>query len=586
MFIKKKIHNTKKIYSDIIEYIPQLQDCKKIIINDIKTSIQYSLELIKQVDTLQKKIELNKSETPDSWDNLFHIWHLLCIIDETTQVVITALDDVILDNEYIITYMSQTRIQSINMVYKNIQAAHYRLKKSNEIDDVSIINDFSKVILAKINTNTDSALNTNTDSALNTFDRIYVLVKKYIYSISLFAYITQKILGHCKSDIILNKIEDVKNLVLTQGVEKCCSKNLFKTNPHIKTFGMTPKCPSDTLSNITNKIFQQKLSLSVVSKNSKTFIVILNRIIKNPIEFSLWRLFNWDYAKDYIQPDIMGINNNMIERFETISYIRNSNKPKWNFDIETYGDIDCDSVVVLETLDKDSYRILTPYTDDKIFKINALDITSFLQYVKNKGVGNTISRVSVYHEINQRKALQNMFLPIKFNVDEIKTDSSKIIDTKYLRNEITTQLLKIFNDIVKKDYSDGSMVKDNHDFSKIIHHDRLQEKFSSILIEQYDIYTFKNKENIGDFPFSETLKSFLSNIHWFNRSFVRNLHDLFIKLKIDKKIFNYDKTILVVELQRLFNDILITTVNQLISDDSNIYQSLIMKNNLLKLSLI
>jgi hypothetical protein len=352
---------------------------------------------------------------------------------------------------------------------------------------------------------------------------------------------------------------------------------------------MTPKGPSDTLLNITDKVFHQKTTLSKLtelSKNSKTYIIILNRIVKNPLEFNLWRLFNWEYAKEYIQPDTMGINNKMVGRFETISYIRNSANPKWCFDIATYGDIDsCDSVVVFETLDVDSYRILTPY-NDKIFKIKKCDVVSFLHYIKNKGVCNTISRVSVYHEISQRQALQNMFLPIKFNISDIKTDSSKIIDTKYLRNEITTQLLKTFLNIIKKDYADGANVKDNHDFSKIVHDDRLQEKFSSILIEQYDIYTFKNKENIGDFPFSETLKSFLSNIHWFNRSFVRGIHDLFIKLKIDKKIFEYDKILKKIELQRLFNDILGDTIKHLISDDRNIYQSLIMKNSLLKLSLI
>jgi hypothetical protein len=582
MSIKKKLSNTKKIYSDIIEYIQQLVKLHKDIrINDIQILIQSSLESIDQITTLQKKIE----NTPDSWEYLFHIWHLMCMVDNSTLYIITTLDDITLSNEHIITSMSQTHIQSVAVMYKTIQASYYRLKKSNDIDDITIINNFSEIIWKQMNPIDD-------ESTLDHFNKIYKLIKKYIHSISLFAYITQKILEQCQGnicDIILSKIEDIKDLVLVQGVEKCCLKTLFKTNPHIKTFGLTPKCPTDTLLNITNKIFQQKVSLlklTSLSKTSKTYIIILNRIIKNPLEFSLWRLFNWDYAKDYIQSDALGINTKVVDRFETISYIRNSNKPKWNFDISTYGDIESDSVVVLETLDNDAYRILTPYTDDKNLKIKKNDIVAFLHYIKNKGVCNTISRVSVYHEISQRKALQNMFLPIRFNIDDIKTDSRKIIDTKYLRNEITTQLLKIFLDITKKDYGDGVKVNDNHDFSKIIHHNDIQEKFSSILIEQYDIYTFKNKENIGDFPFSETLKSFLSNVHWFNRSFIRNLHDLFIKLKIDKKIFTYDKTTKKIELYRLFNVILNEAVNQLISDDSNIYQSLIMKNALLKLSLI
>jgi hypothetical protein len=582
MSVTKKLANTKKFYSDIGEYVPQLVGLRKDIrINDIQPLIQSSLESIVSIDALQKKIE----NTPE-WDYLFHIWHLICMVDISTHRIITTLDDITLDNEYITTRMSQTHIQSVTSMYKTIQASYYKLQKSNDIDDIAIINKFSEIIWEKMNP-------MNTESASVNFNKIHTLVKKYIHSISLFAYITQKILEQCQSvdicDTILSKIEDIKDLVLVQGAEKFCSKTLFKTNPHIKTFGLTPKCPTDTLLNITNKIFQQKTPLSKLtslSKTSKTYIIILNRIIKNPLEFSLWRLFNWDYAKDYIQSDTLGINTKVVDRFETISYIRNSGKPKWDFDINTFGDIESDSVVVLETLDNDAYRILTPYTDDKNLKIKKNDIVTFLHYIKNKGVCNTISRVSVYHEISQRKALQNMFLPIKFNIDDIKTDSRKIIDTKYLRNEITTQLLKIFLNIVKKDYGDGAKINDNHDFSKIIHHDTIQEKFSSILIEQYDIYTFKNKENLGDFPFSETLKSFLSNVHWFNRSFIRNLHDLFIKLKIDKKVFTYDKVTKKMELYRIFNGILVDAVNQLISDDSNIYQSLIVKNKLLKLSLV
>jgi hypothetical protein len=580
MLIKKKVANTRKFYSDISEYVSQLVELHKDIrINDIQLLIQSSLESIDKVDSLQKKIE----NTPD-WEYLFHIWHLMCIIDNSIHYIITILDDITLDNEYIISHMSQTHIQSVANMYKAIQVSYYKLQKSNAIDDIAIINKFSEIIWEQMNP-------MNTESTLGHFNKIHTLVIKYIHSISLFAYITQKILEQCQGSCytILSKIEDMKDLVLVQGVEKCCSKTLFKTNPHIKTFGLTPKCPTDTLLNITNKIFQQKTSLSKLtslSKTTKTYIIILNRIIKNPLEFSLWRLFNWDYAKDYIQSDVLGINTKVVDRFETISYIRNSNKPKWDFSIDTFGDIESDSVVVLETLDNDAYRILTPYTDDKNLKIKKTDIVAFLHYIKNKGVCNTISRVSVYHEISQRKALQNMFLPIKFNVDDIKTDSRKIIDTKYLRNEITTQLLKIFLNIAKKDYGDGAKINDNHDFSKIIHHSQLQEKFSSILIEQYDIYTFKNRENLGDFPFSETLQSFLSNVHWFNRSFIRNLHDLFIKLKIDKKIFTYDKTAKKMELYRLFNGILVDAVNQLISDDSNIYQSLIMKNALLNLTLV
>jgi hypothetical protein len=183
MSVTKKLANTKKFYSDIGEYVPQLVGLRKDIrINDIQPLIQSSLESIVSIDALQKKIE----NTPE-WDYLFHIWHLICMVDISTHRIITTLDDITLDNEYITTRMSQTHIQSVTSMYKTIQASYYKLQKSNDIDDIAIINKFSEIIWEKMNP-------MNTESASVNFNKIHTLVKKYIHSISLFASITQKIL--------------------------------------------------------------------------------------------------------------------------------------------------------------------------------------------------------------------------------------------------------------------------------------------------------------------------------------------------------------------------------------------------------
>jgi len=110
--------------------------------------------------------------------------------------------------------------------------------------------------------------------------------------------------------------------------------------------------------------------------------------------------------------------------------------------------------------------------------------------------------------------------------------------------------------------------------------------FNSIIIEQYDIYTFKNKENVSTFPFSETLKTFLAELSLINRNFVRGMHGKFTASKLEQKIFSEDNVSKKIYLDKLFTEIIVPVLDKLISNESNIYQSLIYKTSLLRLSVV
>ena len=178
-----------------------------------------------------------------------------------------------------------------------------------------------------------------------------------------------------------------------------------------------------------------------------------------------------------------------------------------------------------------------------------------------------------------------MFLPISFNLDNIDLES-QIIDSKYLRYELATKLVDECMKMVKKDYKKGESIKTTKDIGKIIHNEKLSEIFNRVFIEQYDIYTFKNKENISTFPYSETFKTLLAQLGELNRNFIRNIHDKFVVLDIDKTIFTNSPKDKNSKLKDIFEGIISDVLNALISNKRNIYQALVYKTSLLRLSAI
>ena len=106
------------------------------------------------------------------------------------------------------------------------------------------------------------------------------------------------------------------------------------------------------------------------------------------------------------------------------------------------------------------------------------------------------------------------------------------------------------------------------------------------MIEQYDIYAVKNKEHSSDFPFSETLQTFLSVLFTMNTDFKRLIHDFYIKYKLDKGILTESSEIKRAKLINAFKDIADQVLKKIITDERNIYQELIYKNSILRLSII
>lgn len=587
--INTKIKNTNQLYNQIKKYTEEIPKFNK---HEFSSNIKNDMSNIEK--TLPKLKNLSNIQNLDI-DDLFKLWNFINEILHQIKSILVNLEPInIRYQKKFVSDISESEAETINDLYGNMIVSYKKYKKDNVKLDSDIINELNDIIQQKLKWN-KSNVKDNTDILTD-------LVKKMPHAVSLYAFVIQKSIDVCLSfsdeicHYILNKVEDAKDHIMLhdQKVQNG-KKELYKNNPGLKTFGLTPTGESDELKNITNKLFGTSISsiskLGSLAKKEKVCIVVMNHIIKNPIEFSLWKMINRNLSQQYSQNPESGITQKTIDKFDNVGFRPLGKGKKWNFDIDHYGNIDSEYFIVLENLSYTLYRIYSIYDEIPIIgggkqytKIHKSKIPEFIEYVKNKGVLKTNSRIQEYNRIQEKMIVNNMFLPIKFNIHGIKMDS-QIIDSKFLRHELFLQLLNQINNIIKKQFADGTKIKTFKDIGQIIHDSSLVDIFNSILIEQYDIYAIKNKEHSSKFPFSETLQTFLSVLFDMNTDFRRLTHDYYINTKIDPKILEMPNTSKKIELQNIFKEIINDVLKKIISDNRNIYQELIYKNSLLKLSL-
>lgn len=551
MSIKEKTSKLQSLIKNINKYFADFT------LEDIDVS-----ENLNELNASAKKLDdLEKKEKEEKYSfRTFHLWgSSLHIITD----ILDYLDDILQRySKNLLFNKSDTYIKAVEELYDMIQASYNTYKLQTRPLDIKIMEGI------KYDNNSVAGV-----------EELTKQLDKYPFAVSLYAYLVQDILHECKDecDQILNIVETAKNKVLYDS-NKANTAHLYRNNPHLKTFGLTPLSGSRPLAELTKEVFDSSKSLSGIATEKNACIIVVNKVINKPIEFSLWNLIEWDLINKYSQGDEAGVNAKMIEKFDTLRFHEVKKAQKWNFNVEYHGDIESSSFYVLENLGADRYRILK-HTVGKRTRIKKEEMPPFIEHVKNKGVSKNNTRISTYNDIHERKIVENMFLPMKFDVEKINYQS-QIVDPTYLRNIIYMRLVNQFT----SEYTDK--VKSNADVGKLIHSPELYKIFDSIVIEQYDIYTFKNKENVSSFPFSETLKTFLAQLAYLSTQFAKDIHDEFVATKIDQKIYDPKEG----EgkkhyLTTMFENILKKVLNKIITSENNIYQSLIYKTSLLKLSI-
>jgi hypothetical protein len=570
--INKIIENHKNINNDIqkildklsiisdkvyIEKIKEKQNIINQIINNyiIENTIKYDFELINNIEKCN-----------------------LLIID-IHSLIKKELDKM----QYNENYLSKTFINESFNLYKNILSIYNKINKLEETN--------KKILIEIIANNEVNKIELN---VLNYVKNIQELFIENSYSTDLYCELINKIIKKFSQDkiiffTILDIIEEDKSrILLGNNIKLLNSDKTIELNPYYKNFGLLPSTKSISINEISKIVF------STPVKNIKQFIklcqkknygvIIINKIISNPILYNITNLLDWKESKQFsnLHKSNSGININLIERYNNVQ--KSEDKVKWNFSIESYGlklnkynEEMNNFVIVLDSLLPDTYRLNSLKLNElNNYFIRISKIKELYEYCSKKTNKLIATRISQYNKICLSNSLNNLFSPVKVNMEKIQTLSS-IIDPKYLRNEIYILLLEYFNKKL------SSNIKDNYTYGNLIHNEEFLDIFSDVLEREFHNYLYENYSEYltGHIQISEIICSLLNVIYIYQRTFTKEIHDYF-----KNNLFNFSSDTTLQQIRAHFDEMIRTVLNNIITIESNVYQTILYKINLLKNTLI
>jgi hypothetical protein len=474
------------------------------------------------------------------------------------------------------TYKLETAdfLAKLLLQYNNFTKKHYE-------NNATIVEYLTQIIVMAV---LQLSKGDKDNDLIHYFDYIRDYFRKYTNTVSLYASISQHIVDHLFSGRdkqlmfkILEYIEDDKDYFMTNVTNNTSIKNKF-SNPMLKQFGLLPVTYSlemqEIIPLVLDKSITGKIDFKSIAKSENCCFIILYNVVYNAIEYNMRSLIIKRLAEKNIQPNSYGINDKIIDRFQTIKMITDAKgkhtEAKWDFSHEIHGDIESNKIYILESIDGKKYRILSPWIFSKTYSIPMFKVKALLKYLENSSAP---TRVSCYHKVSIKAAVKNMFVSKQLDLESIE-EHSKEIDTQSIKTELFLKINSVIKDIIRTDFANGKKIKGNTEINDIIHDDRISDIFSSTLLRLYNI-GFKSIDSqefdAGKFPFYELLSSYILDLRDTTRKFMKEFHDLYNRDPLAQEIF--DKSNMTTINHRI-ETILTTAITNQISDKDNLYQSL------------
>ncbi len=189
----------------------------------------------------------------------------------------------------------------------------------------------------------------------------------------------------------------------------------------------------------------------------------------------------------------------------------------------------------------------------------------------------------MYNDILCHSIANNMFLSVKPSIDELKIKSA-VADPKYMRNNIYLNMMSRY----KKLYT--NKINTLYKFNEMIHDESFYQIFDNVIMNEFTNHLIKNLNtlDIENISVAEIYSSFLPTLNTYSRDFRRGMHDKFTAVygTLDKQIFAMNDADRETELSHLFSTTLRTILSGIITNNSNLFQSLLYKILLFRLSIM
>lgn len=503
----------------------------------------------------------------------------------------------ITDIDIISSELSGTYLFNIIKLYDNTVNKVDKILNEN-IEDIitNLIEKSAETLLKDLDTSIES---NNHANVMSIYDNIHSSWKLYPNTIKLYSNLTQSIIDKLYKTykdewkIFIQKIMDIVELDKTE-IMKIPSKDKKDTcNPPYKRFNLVPSRPVLPLDQIIKLIFNidmkinQECQLDSVADAKQCSFLVINNIINKPIHFDIWNLTNYNVSKDLVEDENTGVNNNIIKRFNTIQILsdyvdknichKNTNisrtKKRFLWSYKLYSGtkkvID-DNILfyILETLDGVHYQILTLHETNKNFGLPKSKITCLLNYIKNKTY--TTDRICVVNKFLEKKGLSNMFLKGKVDVNKL-SNLSMIFESSTIRHDIYSRIIEWYDNRNIKKISELIALITSEDLKIFV-----EDTYMNIFIEYY------SKKNKDISRFNEVCVTFLQDVSYTCKQFRRLLINFNNEFSTEYK----NKLITKISIDKYFQNLIQEVLQNIISNKSNIYQSVLFKESLINLPYI
>ena len=446
--------------------------------------------------------------------------------------------------------ISETRKLALLGHRDKIMSKYLALSKDVLLIDINSINDLVKSIIADL-----------PEEKIYEYRKFYY---KYGGCINIYANLMQQLIdsyfttNKTMAFKLLAMIEEDKNNAL-KGTSTTQFKS-SKNNPRQNRYGMLPVTKSMPIKDILGIISKEVgksisgIDFKTIAKKLNVGFIIINKIVYSPVEYNTRPLIIEEDAKPYIQPNLYGINEKVINRFNTIKQLKLIDN--WNFSINTYNE-DASIFYILETTDGDNYKLLAPWLKSDKYGVAAFRVTRIL-------TNNSIGRSVDYHAKKINIAIPNMFAKKMLDLESV-AERSYDIDSNLIRNSIIGDIMRTINDIYSKKFKNG--FKNSTEVSNLLHDPEIVDTYINSSLIHYakgaDSY------DAGDFAISEILSTFLVMLQETGRRFSRELHNGYARDPIKDEIFAGIKTTRDnIVMERVLN-IVNNTMSLIIKLDSN-----------------
>lgn len=310
--------------------------------------------------------------------------------------------------------------------------------------------------------------------------------------------------------------------------------------------------------------------LQMMAAASINVLVVYN-ITSYPIEFNIWRLINAEDAKGYIFPPAAGINRKIMQRLATISEVgTNADKQSYGYKAVPHENKPGGSWVIVRTINGTHWDAMSNNIMAVSKDVYNFDNLYVAENVVKKIIRGPSPRIDIYNE--QKNVAFAQLLKQTIDVDnETKVNNKPLIDT--LIHRITNRIIS---------YVDDSLVPLPTNQKKL--EEAIMDPNFVTLANIEMLRTYAECGTDAELPVHELVGSFISDVdNTIIVQFTRNLKLNMIDMGPKEKIFKeYSGDPLKTRLYNLFVDIIKKSVSSTIRSKENVYEKLLIKNNILK----